>query len=112
MTDRPSNSTLKSLVSGKSGPLIVDSCYGGEAGDNGVSNAGSLADAAGVSRERAYGCTGEEGTIDASTLDCDGTWVDGNQNAIADDQRGTYGMKNCVVSKRNSSGQWIKFKCN
>ncbi len=112
MTDIPDNMTMKALTMGKTGPLIVDSCYAGakdKAG--GISNAAELADNAGIPRSNSYGCSGEESTPSSSTLYCDGTWTDGNGKAVSDAQRTKYGMKNCKVSARNSKGAWTKYAC-
>lgn len=112
MTDIPDSATMKQLTKGKTGPLIVDSCYAGAKGsDGGVSNAGALADSAGVSRTNAYGCSGEESTPSSSTLYCDGNWVDGNGKAVPAASLSKYGMHNCKVSKRNSSGAWTQYDC-
>ncbi len=112
MTDIPDSATMKGLTMGKTGPLIVDSCYAGAKGsDGGISNAAELADSAGVSRTNAYGCSGEESTPSSSTLYCDGTWVDGNGKAVPASSLSKYGMHNCKVKKRNSSGAWTQYDC-
>jgi hypothetical protein len=112
MTDIPDNDTMKSLTMGKTGPLIVDSCYAGaKDSKGGISNAAELADNAGISRTNSYGCTGEESTPNSSTLYCDGQWVDGNGSPVSAANMGKYGMKNCTVKKRNSSGAWVTYSC-
>jgi hypothetical protein len=113
MVDTPSADTLKMLTMGKDGPMIVGACYAGAKDGDGNRVTGQLADAAGVSRDKTYGCTGTSVTpTGAGSMYCDGNWVDGNGKTITDEQRGKYNLKNCVITTRDSNGNWKKYSCN
>jgi hypothetical protein len=111
MTDVPDSMTLMNITKGKTGPLIMASCDAGAKGPSGDSNAGLIADSAGIPRTNSYGCTGSSASVDSSQMYCDGSWVDGNGNAVTSAQRGKYGLKNCTITQRNSSGGWVKYNC-
>lgn len=113
MIDTPDAATLRMLAMGRMGPMIVGACYAGARDDDGNRVTGALADSAGVDRANTYGCTGPSVTPSgANSMYCDGQWVDGNGREITNEQRRTYGLGNCVIHRRSSSGGWVDYTCN
>ncbi len=96
MADTPDTATLRMVTMGRS-PVIAGACFSGAADGDGNRVAADLADRAGVDRSQVYGCTGESATpTNAASMNCYGSWVDGNGRAVTDAQRTTYGLRNCA----------------
>ncbi len=95
MADTPDTATLRMVTMGRS-PVIAGACFSGAADGDGNRVAADLADRAGVDRSQVYGCTGESATpTNAASMNCFGSWVDGNGRAVSDAQRTAYGLRNC-----------------
>jgi Trypsin len=113
MADYPDKATVKDINKDRTGPLIAGACYAGTPGSASPSVASRLAETAGVDRSRAWGCTGTSTTAgNGSSMSCDGSWVDGNGRAVSTSNRTTYGLQNCRVKSRSSSGGWTDYKCS
>jgi hypothetical protein len=111
MMDTPDKAAIDAITDGRNGPLIVSSCYAGQHTDDGPSPAQKMVDDAGFPRDRTYTCGGQITPVGGGML-CDGNWSDGNDQPLTDSARAPYGLQNCVVNSRDSSGSWSSATCD
>lgn len=105
MTAVPDADKLKAIGSDPDHPsrdIILSSCFGGKDATSlgGHSNAGVIADKAGVSPDRVLGCTGYVGTNGNEQL-CAGQWVDGDGNVADFGKRKAYKLKECPAARED-----------
>jgi hypothetical protein len=101
----PSPQTLQKMATDGQ-PFVLASCYGGADNGKGGTNASDIADDAGVDRSQVFAC----GNLVASRngqLECDGDWIDGSGNTLADDQRNAHGLLNCSMLHLPFGKAWV-----
>lgn len=121
---RPSNEKLQELSKRNDNPIIVASCFSNariegnytatpEQNSQWNSNASQMADDAGVSRDRVYGCTGEAAaTGGGSGIACDGAWRTAGGRELDSSEMQKSSLRNCSVKNRNSAGAWTGYSCD
>jgi len=95
LVNAPDKDELAAITKGKDG-VVMAACYAGaKPSDGGKSTAQKVAEQSGISPDKVYGCTGTMSLPNSGdSANCNGTWVDGNGNAVSADTMTKLGLKN------------------